>query len=275
MHRDGADARLLLRCVRCARRCACAGSTPVRIFTVTGTSTAATTASRMRPTSASSPSSAEPHRLAADLLRRAAHVDVDDLRAEVRRCMRAASASCADRCRRAARRAARARPRGPCAGATWRVCHSRWSAVIISARRERRAEAAAQDAERPVGDAGHGREQRPAGERVGTDLRSSSGGGGGRLVAGAAQPPAGRAGRRRARSSTACRPRDRARATCRIQALVGGDAGVAGRRFQVVLSARGRASPGACRSGPEQRQRGSWAAAALARPRFCTDSAHA
>jgi len=38
----------------------CAASQPVRIFSVTGTSTAATTASRMRATSASSRMSAEP-----------------------------------------------------------------------------------------------------------------------------------------------------------------------------------------------------------------------
>ena len=56
-------------------------SQPVRIFSVTGTSTAPTTASTIRATSASSCSSAEPAPDVADLLGRAAHVDVDDLRA--------------------------------------------------------------------------------------------------------------------------------------------------------------------------------------------------
>jgi hypothetical protein len=66
------------------RRCAFARlSQPVRIFSVTGTSTACTTASRMRPTSGSSLQQRRAGHHVADLLRRAAHVDVDDLRAVV------------------------------------------------------------------------------------------------------------------------------------------------------------------------------------------------
>ena len=58
------------------------GFGPVRIFSVTGTSTARTTASRIAATSGSLPSSADPGRDVAHFPGRAAHVDVDDLRAQ-------------------------------------------------------------------------------------------------------------------------------------------------------------------------------------------------
>ena len=58
-------------------------SQPVRIFKVTGTCTALTTASRMRPTSVFVPQQSRAGRQIADFLCRAAHIDVDDLRAAI------------------------------------------------------------------------------------------------------------------------------------------------------------------------------------------------
>ena len=60
VHRERPDAARPRRCARCAARCGSRVSQPVRILSVTGTSTARTTASRMRATSGSSCSSAEP-----------------------------------------------------------------------------------------------------------------------------------------------------------------------------------------------------------------------
>ncbi len=61
----------------------CCGSGPVRILSVTGTSTAPTTASQTAATSDSFDEQRRACRGVAHLLRRATHVDVDDLRAAV------------------------------------------------------------------------------------------------------------------------------------------------------------------------------------------------
>ena len=84
VHRHHRHAGRFRRCARCAPRCACWRHQPVRIFSVTGTpcgAQAATTASMMAAASGSSRISAEPAHALAHPLGRAAHVDVDDLRA--------------------------------------------------------------------------------------------------------------------------------------------------------------------------------------------------
>ena len=75
--------RSLPPCARSSTPLRCSGSQPVRIFNVTGTLTALTTASRICRTSGSSLHQRRARGLVADFLRRTAHVDVDDLRAGI------------------------------------------------------------------------------------------------------------------------------------------------------------------------------------------------
>ena len=70
-----------MRAIRTALRVS--RSHPVRIFSVTGTVTADTTAARMRATRGSSRSSAEPASRLQTFLAGTSHVEVDDLRARV------------------------------------------------------------------------------------------------------------------------------------------------------------------------------------------------
>ena len=80
VHRQRRDARIL-RDARDRTALRSPGCQPVRILRVTGTSTARTTASTMRRDQRLVREQRRAGRGVADLLRRAAHVDVDDLRA--------------------------------------------------------------------------------------------------------------------------------------------------------------------------------------------------
>jgi N-acetylmuramoyl-L-alanine amidase len=132
---------------------------PVRIFSVTGTSTARTTAAQMRATSSSFCSRAEPEYTLHTFFAGTAHVDVDDLARHDRRC------------------SARLRPTSDrvvtgdlhtrsaigfagmiaCGSSDLRVCHrrriGRWS---FPRHGQARTQPLAQLAKRLVGDAGHG-----------------------------------------------------------------------------------------------------------------------
>ena len=149
-------------------------SQPVRVFSVTGTGTALTTARRMRATSDSSLQQRRAGEPVADFLGRTAHVDVDDLCARHRRC------------------AARRPPSS--AGSKPAICTTRGLGsprVIHAPARFRRvpqphiggqhfrggepgAELAAQHAKRPVGHSGHRREHDVGAQHVGSDLAGSS-----------------------------------------------------------------------------------------------------
>ncbi len=146
------------RFARCAPRCGARGSQPVRIFSVTGTSTRATTASRIAATSGSSLQQRRARHDVADLLCRATHVDVDDLRAALD---------------------VVARGFGHHGGSAPAICttigsdfagvvgaaHATSGAPELRIRRDHlrhriaRAESLAQLPERPVGDARHGRDE--------------------------------------------------------------------------------------------------------------------
>ena len=99
------------RCCATIRALRLPRSQPVRILSVTGTSTAPTTASRMRRTSGSSLQQRRARHHVAHFFRRAAHVDVDDLRALVDVVARGCRPASADRRRRSAPRSDRLRLR--------------------------------------------------------------------------------------------------------------------------------------------------------------------
>ena len=186
------------------------GSQPVRVFSVTGTPTPR----RPRRAGSARPaprrcSSAEPAMPVADLLRRAAHVDVDDLRAGVDVAARGlAPSSCGSPPAICTTRGSGS-PHGPCAAAISRVCHSRDVGGQHLGRRESRRRAGG------TGSGTAGRSRRPSARaRAARRARSRPS----FMPAAACGPGAqrsrarARAGTRRARSS---RPRRRDRRAAR------------------------------------------------------------
>ena len=147
------------RCARSRRRCGSPGLGPVRILSVTGTSTAAHDGGDDPRHQRLVGKQRRAGRRVADLLRRAAHVDVDDLRAALDVVARRVGHQSPDRRRRSARRSARPRR-------AWSVRRRDFvGAPQLRIRRHHLrhrvagAQALAEHAERTIGDARHRRDR--------------------------------------------------------------------------------------------------------------------
>ena len=178
VHGDHRDAGALGGARDGAPRCARASHQPVRIFSVTGTprgAQAATTASMIAQRQRLVLHQRRAGPLVAHLLGRAAHVDVDDLRAAVDVVGARPRPSSARRCRRSAPRSAPLSPSWSARREVFRLFHSSLARGHHLAHRVARAEPLAQLAERPVGHAGHRGDEQAVRQRDGADVHGRAG----------------------------------------------------------------------------------------------------